>query len=1289
MDDHSRRSVPAVRLEGEAPRSHDRTITVDVHTSDQASPSQSARRFASDLFDAFTSESALFSRSSPMSHILSVVPQADRAVYAANGFNLEHAIHVWRFPSGSGLPGGSPSCPYMDCDDSEFKTNEDLQRHVQENHAAAAAAATNSSAAAAGQMGQTSQADEVGGGVPKAADVAVSRKRHAEAEEVSASDGASPPSVAASSKRARSELESELVKLTVVRLKEKCREQGLSGYSNLKKAALIDRLLNPVDSDQVKKDALRSFFETNTVESTRAKLVDIACLAYPPVLGAGNPLNTVQHLLQQLDKNLAAVRTQKLRIGYHAELGTAKSYSINHLLMEGCTFAPHDGSCLDIACTPNLSPCYGHAGPLPSAMQSGSLTTFVCEVSSADALKILMKDSMGVVVDSIEFPLGVFDLASVTKVRDMIRKYSGRTDLTAEVTGPFPGLLSLQASVLARLTPADQSLFNGVVFVDLPGKGDTTFPTARRFQTIGSCDFVFFRQTTDGGRTGFLPDIVELVKAGALSSFVKRSTLVFLLNLERDLLPRDLNNCPPPFAEFIHTTRANLRSGFKLLIPDVDTLEPQPVDEQSRTTLSGLQESLEKLLNNPACVQVQSVVEGEALFQKAGDESDVFIFSSVKHSKFLDASAAKSNQAQLVELLVKEVTGKCKIGRIYPLLDQLQKVSKLLGRKVAQFIYKPSKAASTIVAAEAPAVSFTARVEALRKKQELASPRFGFDYFGLDTRERQSNVLDDLQAATATLKDGAAYQKLANLLATPPCLDSLRAEMRRLIDSAFQPVLHQFDRIIDDAIGSSSVDRDIARESAPRGFYRVALEQQLKERIDELVESHQRFTPDHIKKTLKLCVKVSRNKDVKKWLGYLHDEKITESESTDTQDDVEAATPGSEGAPDQSASSSGTAFASASPAAASSSSSSPCADPLAAIGDSTAAPHVRRSALELLLRLILHQALDWNRVNKKSKSDFRDKLHAIVTALVLFTATGIAEHFAELPNLSAQASAPALLTASAAATSSSCSPSPTLSREDAKKYAKEIDDCAKSIRAAMRSFNPSYGPPDVSKALLADDEPVVLPALYNDVVGVVENPIYTPPTANDFVEQYQDGAFHLRTVICRLRIITKLCVREMHKAGLLEPEHPETQLPKDAHLGSKMFAAALIKAACANLGLALPDDRVGWFEKVKPAVLVHAHNLVWTLKPSTACCKIAIQNPVQPLEYRAEAGIGPESPTDQQLWHHRSEGNTIVVIERDIEGRTFHARMSAHDHATISDRVIGTGSPENQSSIAPTVSDFY
>jgi hypothetical protein len=363
----------------------------------------------------------------------------------------------------------------------------------------------------------------------------------------------------------------------------------------------------------------------------------------------------------------------------------------------------------------------------------------------------------------------------------------------------------------------------------------------------------------------------------------------------------------------------------------------------------------------------------------------------------------------------------------------------------------------------------------------------------------------------------------------------------------------------------------------------------------------------------------------------------------------------------------------------------PNADPLAAIGDSTAAPHVRRSALELLLRLILHQALDWNRVNKKTaKSDFRDKLHDIVTSLIAFSTAGIAEHFAEPPNLSSpQAAAPASLVA-ASSSSSSSSPSPTLSREDAKLYATEIDDCAKRIRAAMRSFNPSYGPPDVAQVLLAGAEPVVLPSLYDDVVGLVGNSIYTPPTAEDLAERpYQDGSFRLLPVVSRLRIFTKLCVREMQKADLLEPEHPETRLPKDAHPGSKMFAAALIKASCANLGLALPEDRGGWFEKVEPAVLAHAHNLVWTLKPSNACCKIGIQEPVQPPEYNAVAGIGPESPTDQQVWHHRSTGNTIVVIERDLNGRVFHARMSASDRDMIANRVIETGSPENKSSIAP------
>jgi len=231
--------------------------------------------------------------------------------------------------------------------------------------------------------------------------------------------------------------------------------------------------------------------------------------------------------------------------------------------------------------------------------------------------------------------------------------------------------------------------------------------------------------------------------------------------------------------------------------------------------------ALDSFLCNPRLVVSQSRPEVQALFDAAALECQIFLFSS---SGFQGLESPISNLAQLTELVVKEIVNKARISRAFPLLDDLQNVSQLIGRRAARLIYQSKtvlpirqrlqdrfNAIKNLLPSLGSVSEVSADMKAILNELECST--------GMAAGPSPAYVAGALQDASTVMT-----------LQTPHMQQLLIKEAMRWAEASFRSVLGKLDDAVD-----AEVKRDgFQPEVAGLGFYRYPNEKQLKQLLQEL-----------------------------------------------------------------------------------------------------------------------------------------------------------------------------------------------------------------------------------------------------------------------------------------------------------------------------------------------------------------------------------------------------------------------------------------------------------------------
>ena len=1039
-----------------------------------------------------------------------------------------------------------------------------------------------------------------------------------------------------------------------------CRSLGLP-CTRRNKAELVLQLLSPAES---MRERLTELVHLQLIKEHRQQLVKHAERVYPlPQAGTAaasgtSPGHTVFDLLRSLDTKIDITATQRLVVALYGPMGEGKTFAINEIVMRGMPEDDNDRSGDD-------GLLLGQRGPLPSNLvQQDSLTvaptrlrlsrsgdhslqlrtTFkqaigsgarvsassssvqsggeggtsacsnVSSISSGNMQSSSSGDGGGGdPAGTVNFgPLSWSSLAHLRAHILALRDTQAQNVLELEVTAPFPGLLLLEQAVRDQLAERDRDLFVGVELVDLPGSGDDLFARQQQREVLAACDIICFTPSTQRGVSS--SDVVGIVKAGALPSYERRCKLVLFVNLKPD---RHEQAATHSYMQLQDDGRLRLRQTIESLLQTASSASTQDIND-SQLALN--RATLADLLRGSPQVHVTSPAEGEALMRKASDECSALVFYSQqlerKATKLGWCSGFISTNVQLQSFLLQELNSRVRYSRMYPLLDDLQKMGQLIKRKMAIYIHSnPSQSeyfAHQLTQAFAKEIG---AVKASATQRLKLKPVLRFDH----RRLRTLSFMVDVQA----LLDQGKLDELQQLLRQPACLHQLLAEALQVLEDSFRTLFSCFDNVVDRCIQNTPGVLNEVGEEAQKGFLCPAVSIALKDKLAELEPGLRIALNEAVQRCVRPLCKLT--KEVREAM-HLLDEEMPDAQDGEDDDDSEAGE-ATDVAMDEE-------------------------EVDVDEKDEKANNEARevnkvdgsdeRLPAQLLVCLLLHQALDWKRVNSlthnRRHSPTRAQLEdaaQFVQATYCVQLTGLFERRA------ADASEPS-----------------TLSVKDAKHGYDDIDRIVRQVRLAMREFNPAFSFEDGdadAEARLDSAKHLPDPKRYDAPRKRVDADICIGELDRCFIKTKQ--LFRLSKVHSLLRLQTKSCIYNMVRAGL-EPDAGRRKLRDDGDKRSQRWAAALARGAVDLLDLPLGDLRDETrtaLTKVETVLLEVAKSALWYLRRSR------LQMTLNVAESAEHFGLAePFRPTMQTLmagW--LAAGEDVIVIERQLSQGLLSATLAA------------------------------
>ena len=922
-------------------------------------------------------------------------------------------------------------------------------------------------------------------------------------------------------------------------------------------------------------------------------------------------------LLDSLDLKIGATTSQRLVLALFGTLGRGKSFALNEIVMKGLP--------TDWGGDPAVP--LGHRGPLPSDLSHlKSLTILPTRLrcSSVDPmvqLRTTFKDSSKPAEVSV---LGPFSQATIDSLRALIQEQKDAQAVDVfefEVTAPFPGMLSIEQSVRAQLEEQDRALFVGVEFVDLPGTGDDAFSRQHRQQVLAGCDIICCAPSGDRGAISS-SDILDLVAAGALPSYDQRSKLVLFDNLRQERHQLAMT-------QSCIVMRAAKTEHMKVVIDELLSVSAAEQDN----ILTGNRIALRDLLSGSPVVHVKSPAEGEALMRKVRDESSSLLFYSQeleeRRTSFNEEALTgfQPTDLQLSAILLQELVTRVRYCRMYPLLDDLQKMGALIKRKMSLLIHSPPDPSDRV--AHKLTATFNKITEKEKKKKvqhRPLQPILRFSSHRLD----QLSLLADIDS----LRNKQPV-KLLQLLSEPSSIHQLMREIKQIVEDSFTPILEHLDAVVDQCIHEAEVNA--VREDTQKGFLQAAVRITLKDRLG--VKEFEELLRTALTAALCACV-VPRGgkltKDVAAALELISGEMQDESSESDSDADSD----------DSSVSS-------------------------VYDSDSTTEEERKLSSTKsegsipapLLIRLLIHLTLDWARVNQPGYNKSKVRLRLADTALFVQNTYRIqlTELFRQEMAVATSPAAPPFVLATskdekAAVPASTVPVTPLVSPADAKQFCDAIDkDIVKKVRLAMRDFNPNFSFEEMdTDSRLTTAKHLPEPKLYTAPKQAGEVVLDIPHFEATFrkTKKY----FSLSDVISLLHLPKKICVRKMVEADL-EADRGRRKQREDSDRNSQKWAAALVQAAVSLLGLQVAEFKAltqTVLLKVETGHLRVAEDALWFLRSSRLSINLNTLNHAEQFSVHSDfSALQPLIPQWLQA------GNDLIIIGRDCKAVHRHADSRA------------------------------
>ena len=988
-----------------------------------------------------------------------------------------------------------------------------------------------------------------------------------------------------------------------------CKKMGLPQTRRVK-ADLIAQILSPEESTQEK---LKALVNLQLIREYRDRLLEYAMKVYTrrghQVAAASNstaaPGHDVFDLLNSLEHKIELTASQRLVLVLHGPMGKGKSFILNEVAMKG---VPPEWS---------ANAPLGQCGPLPStgSSVSHSLTVIPVRIRYSPIgslqLRTFFKDGSAP-TGTQDF--GLFTPESVTSLRSHIGGAQASEIHEFEISGPFPGIHHIEENVRMHLDLQDKALFVGIELVDIPGGADDHFPRQHQRQVLGSSDIILCLPFENRGFT--TSDVVQVIQNGALPSYEQRSKLVVVENLSPG---NDSKACDISCDSMAMATRA-------LLGTHIDTLLRPSHTSQEDTNLLKNREILHELLQGSSVIKVKSQAEGEALMRKVKSESACLVFYSQQLEQLEPTFSAEiragyhSTAQQLATIILEELKTRVRYCRMYPLLDDVQKMGSLIKRKMsmlihanpdrdAQLEYKLTKLFNAKLKDKAKQMKTS-----LRPVLEFASDRLD----GL-------NLLSDLH----TYQHRPA--ELQKLLATPSYMNELLRELQQTVEDSFSGMLDDLDDIVDSCIQDAKVDA--VREDMPKGFLRPAVTIALKDKLAEPMLAAELKT--RLVGALRQCIKpaMSLSKDIRTALTWISDEMDSESDSG-TDAEVETDDEGDVSKDEKSENSQD--------------------------GKSDTEPlTVANPSARLLLRLIVHRALDWAKVNqpRANKSPLRLRLKDTAQFVENTYLRQLTELFGQVGSASLQADIAAAPAAPVAAVV------PTLSTAEAKAYCDEIDKhIVKRVRVAMQEFNPSFSLEDAGSDsfLTTSSEHFPEPQQFEPGKKTSDTQVDVGSLESCFLKNKK--RFKLSEVLSLLCLTKKICVRKMAEAGI-ETDRSRQKPRENGQPESQKWAAALVRAAIELLSLPLAgfkDAAQAVLGEVDARHLLVAKDALWYLSTSRLSIQLHVVQPNVPFEVD-DAFSGLRSVIAEE----RAAGNDIIVIRRNVRDFRFSATLTDQLHIDL------------------------
>ena len=300
---------------------------------------------------------------------------------------------------------------------------------------------------------------------------------------------------------------------------------------------------------------------------------------------------------------------------------------------------------------------------------------------------------------------------------------------------------------------------------------------------------------------------------------------------------------------------------------------------------------------------------------------------------------------------------------------------------------------------------------------------------------------------------------------------------------------------------------------------------------------------------------------------------------------------------------------------------------------------------QLLVRLLLHQALDWKRVNSfthnrrhsQTRAKLEDAAH-FVQATYCVQLTGLFQR------RTADASQPSVL-----------------SVEDATRGYDDIVGIVRQVRLAMREFNPAFSFEDGDSdadSCLDTTKHLPEPKRYDAPKQRVDADICVGELDRCFIKTKK--FFRLSKVCSLLRLQTKSCVYNMVQAKV-EPDPDRRKLRDDSDRRCQRWAAALAKGAMELLNLPfaeLRDETKTALSTVEASVLRVAKSALWYLHRSQLRMALDVVESVDSFELDDPSHpFRPALQTLMPAWI--AAGEDVIVIQRHVQQSLLKATLTA------------------------------